>query len=197
MLGVLRDSAIGPMIKAVKLSIQNAPRKVSILYPQPKLLLPCACHYFYRVLASGVTRLLPPSTIPLLQLRLMQEFENDLVAFRRIRRQGQAVAGSGLKVDRQSRRGRVELLEGSKIISVAAITTAEAIVFLTNEELNIRQVSISRIPADTLSTYLDGSLERRRRIAKHTPERDELAHAVGLSNLPGVVEERGLKRPLL
>lgn len=145
MLGVLRDSAIGPMIKAVKLSIQNAPRKVSILYPQPKLLLPSACHYFHRVIAMyksvGLKRLLPPSTIPLLQLRVMQELEDDLVAFRRIRRQRQAVAGSGLKVDRQSRRGRVELLEGGKIVSVVAIATAEAIVFLSNKELNIVKTS--------------------------------------------------------
>lgn len=142
-------------------------------------------------------RLLPPSTIPLLQLRVMQEVKDNLVACRRIRRQGQAVASPGLEVHRQSRRGRVELLEGGKIVSVIAIASAEAIVLLSNDELNIRQVSICPILGDQSITYLDGSLERRGRVAKHSPEREELAHAVGLTNLPGVVEERGLKRPLL
>lgn len=75
----------------------------------------------------------------------MQEVKDNLVACRRIRRQSQAVAGSGLKVDRQSRRGRVELFEGGKIVSVLAVATAEAIVFFTNDELNIRQVSITHI----------------------------------------------------
>lgn len=47
MLGVLRDSAIGPMIKAVKLSIQNAPRKVSS-YP----FYIASSNYYYLVLAT-------------------------------------------------------------------------------------------------------------------------------------------------
>ena len=81
----------------------------------------------------------------------MQEVKDDLVASRRIRRQGQAVAGSGLKVDRQSRRGRVQLLEGSDIVSVVAIAPTEAIVFLSDEELITKHVSIAHHTRTSIS----------------------------------------------
>jgi hypothetical protein len=65
----------------------------------------------------------------------MQEIEHDLVARRCIGRQRQSVAGLWLEVYGHVLRSRIKALEKSDIISPFAVTAAEAIVKLPDNEL--------------------------------------------------------------